>query len=263
MKYLIIVATLFVIGSVFGYVLEVFFRRIFSQHRWVNPGFMVGPYIPLYGFETCILYGFSNIPLEKAIPYEGWRIFVIILLIGVSLTLIELIGGLIFIKGMHIKLWDYSKRWGNFQGIICPLFSVLWLIAGALYYFFVNPYLVKAVDWISENLIYSFFIGIIIGMMIVDAAYSIHLGTKIRKASNNLTVRFEDFKEDLKNSPEGSAKHRFYGTIIDIKSANKSLSDTIKNHVERLPKPKKWWRKKKEKPEAIENQSSSETEKKE
>lgn len=246
MKYAVIIATLFVIGSVFGYVLEVFFRRIFSQHRWVNPGFMVGPYIPLYGFGTIILYGFSNIPWENVISSKAWIIVITILLIGVSLTLIELIGGLIFIKGMHIKLWDYSNRWGNFKGLICPLFTFFWFVAGALYYFFVNPYLVEAISWISDNLIYTFFIGIVIGMMIVDACYSLHIGMKIKKVSDNLTIRYEDFKEELKNAPEGSAKHKFYGTVIDIKAANNSLKDAIKKHVDNLPKPKKWWKKKKE-----------------
>jgi len=36
---------------VFGWVLELLFRRFFSgtnpEHRWINPGFCVGPYLPL------------------------------------------------------------------------------------------------------------------------------------------------------------------------------------------------------------------------
>lgn len=259
MKYVVIVATLFVIGSVFGYVLEVLFRRFFSQHKWMNPGFMVGPYIPLYGFGTIILYGFSNIPWHNIIDSEAWIVVITVLLIGISLTLIELIGGLIFIKGMHIKLWDYSNRWGNFKGLICPLFTFFWFVGGALYYFFVNPYLVKAIEWISENLIYTFFIGVVIGMMIVDACYSVHLGMKIKKVSDDLTVRFDQFKDELKEAPEGSAKSKFYGTMIDIKANNDSLREAVKKHVQSLPKPKKWWKKNK----ATENIESKEGDKKE
>ena len=154
MKYLVIIATLFVIGSLAGYVIEVFFRRFVSQHRWVNPGFMVGPYIPLYGFGVVILYGLSNINLSFMNIIYPWQVVIKIVLIGIMMTLIELIAGLIFIKGLHIKLWDYSDRWGNFKGIICPLFSFIWLLVGVAYYFLVNPVLVKGIDFISDNLIY-------------------------------------------------------------------------------------------------------------
>ena len=53
---------------------------------------------------------------------------------GLIMTLIELIGGWIGLKN-NVKLWDYSDQWGNYKGIICPLFSAIWTAAGALYYY--------------------------------------------------------------------------------------------------------------------------------
>ena len=109
-------AFLFMVGSVGGWVLELFFRRLFSTKKWINPGFLNGPYLPMYGVGTLLLYGACFLPLPR------WALVLVLL---VSLTLLEYITGLIFIKGMHIKLWDYSKQWGNVQVIICPLFSLL------------------------------------------------------------------------------------------------------------------------------------------
>ena len=63
MKYLVIISTLFVIGSLLGWVIELFFRRFVSQKKWMNPGFLTGPYLPIYGFGVIVLYGVSNIPL--------------------------------------------------------------------------------------------------------------------------------------------------------------------------------------------------------
>ena len=94
------------------------------------------------------------------------------------MTLIEFVAGLIFIKGLKIKLWDYSNRKGNIMGIICPSFSLIWLIVGSLYYFLLNPVLVEGISWISENLIYTYFVGAVIG------AYS--------------DLRFEEFKKEFK-----------------------------------------------------------------
>ena len=196
MKYVVLVATLFVVGSTFGWILELFFRRFVSQKKWMNPGFLTGPYLPIYGFGVVVLFAISNMPL--GISNQAWDIIVRILIIGIGMTLVEFIAGLIFIKGMGIKLWDYSDRKGNIMGIICPIFSLAWLAVGCLYYFLLNPVLISGLEWLSENVIYTFFIGIVIGMMIVDTAYSIHLATKLKEFKEAQSMRFEDFKVMLK-----------------------------------------------------------------
>lgn len=196
MKYLVIASTLFVIGSLFGWVIELFFRRFVSQKKWMNPGFLVGPYLPIYGFGVLCLYGVSNISFGIS---EHWLdVIVHIFLIGVLMTVVEFIAGLIFIKGLKVKLWDYSKRKGNIMGIICPSFSLIWLVVGSLYFFFLNPSLVKVIGWISENLIYTYFIGGVIGAMIVDFAYSLHLGIKVKQFAELSGQRFDSVKKELR-----------------------------------------------------------------
>ena len=197
MKYLVIISTLFVIGSLIGWIIELFFRRFVSQKKWMNPGFLTGPYLPIYGFGVLVLYAVSNIPL--GITNQIADIIVRILIIGVGMTVVEFIAGLIFIKGLKVKLWDYSDRKGNIMGIICPSFSLIWLVVGSLYYFLLNPFLVEGISWISENLIYTYFVGMVMGAMAVDFAYSIHLATKLKEYKEIANLRFEDFKKELKN----------------------------------------------------------------
>lgn len=196
MKYIVIISTLFVIGSLLGWVIELFFRRFVSQKKWMNPGFLIGPYLPIYGFGVVILFIVSNIPL--GIESKALDIIFRILIIGVGMTLDEFIAGLIFIKGFKIKLWDYSNQKGNIMGIICPAFSLIWLIIGSLYYFLVNPILTSGITWLSNNLIYTYFVGAVIGAMIVDFAYSIHLATRLKEYKELSNLRFEDFKKELK-----------------------------------------------------------------
>ena len=195
MTYLVIISTLFVIGSLLGWVIELFFRRFISQKKWMNPGFLTGPYLPIYGSGVVVLYGVSNIPL--GIDSQVWDIVARIAFIGVGMTLIEFIAGLIFIKGFKVKLWDYSNQKGNIMGIICPLYSLIWVLVGSLYYFFVNPFLVQVISWISENLIYTYFIGAVVGMMIVDFAYSIHLATRLKEFKELQDLRFDEFRKEL------------------------------------------------------------------
>ena len=196
MKYLVIISTLFVIGSLLGWVIELFFRRFVSQKKWMNPGFLIGPYLPIYGFGVIVLYGVSNIPL--GITIQAWDIVARIGIIGVGMTLIEFIAGLIFIKGLKIKLWDYSNRKGNIMGIICPSFSLIWLVVGSLYYFLFNPILVEGISWISENLIYTYFVGAVIGAILVDFAYSVHLASKLKQFKEYSDLRFEELKKEFK-----------------------------------------------------------------
>ena len=197
MNYVVIISTLFVIGSLGGWLIELFFRRFVSQKKWMNPGFLTGPYLPIYGFGVIVLYAVSNIPL--GIDGHIWDVIIRIIIIGVGMSLIEFLAGLIFIKGLGVKLWDYSNRKGNIMGIICPSFSLIWLIVGSLYYFFLNPVLVYSITWIAENLIYTYFIGAVVGAMIVDFAFSIHLATKLKVFNEYRALRFEEFKKEFKN----------------------------------------------------------------
>lgn len=60
MNLFLTLAYLFFIGSTLGWVAELLYRRFLSganpERKWINPGFCVGPYVPLYGSGLCILF---------------------------------------------------------------------------------------------------------------------------------------------------------------------------------------------------------------
>ena len=69
MNLFLTLAFLFCIGSVLGWGLEVIFRRFFSAHHWVNPGFLVGPYrctAPV--FACCICWRCWNRSCRATVP---------------------------------------------------------------------------------------------------------------------------------------------------------------------------------------------------
>ena len=108
-------------------------------------------------------------------------------MMAILMTIIEYIAGVIFIKGMKVMLWDYSKEKFNFQGIICPKFSFYWALLGAAYYFLIHPHILNALEWLSGNLAFSFVIGLFFGVFFVDFGYSINILSKIRKSGRYLT----------------------------------------------------------------------------
>jgi uncharacterized membrane protein len=127
-----------------------------------------------------------------------------IIIMGVIMTLIEYIAGIIFIKGMKIKLWDYSNRWGNIQGIICPLFSLFWTIVGAVYLFVIDPFVIGWVEWFVRNIAFAFVVGFFFGVFAVDLAHSINLSVRIRSfaVDHGIIVTYEKLKESVKDGIE-------------------------------------------------------------
>ena len=212
---------IFYMGCTLGWVLELFFRRI-VHGKWVNPGFLIGPYLPIYGFGLAILtliyLLFSDSNLNPII---------IIILMGVLMTLIELIGGLIGIKN-NVKLWDYSDRWGNYKGVICPLFSAIWTLAGALYYYILAPYVFHALDWFSENLAFSYTLGLFTGLIVIDFVYSAKLYIKIKDYAkeNSIIVKYEQFKMHIKETQnKRKEKYSFLNPFKQTKPLLEYLSN--------------------------------------
>lgn len=99
MSMFLTLAFLFAIGSVAGWVLEVFFRRFYSagnpERKWINPGFCTGPYLPIYGGGLCALYLISMLETYSIIENAVLNKVVLFSVMAVSMTLIELIAGLV------------------------------------------------------------------------------------------------------------------------------------------------------------------------
>lgn len=215
---------LFFLGAIGGWIIELFFRRYVSQKKWVNPGFLAGPVVPLYGFGIVSFYFFANVIPWQSISSISWlNTLIEVFAAGLFMTVIEFVAGLIFIKGMHVKLWDYSKRPGNIMGIICPLFSLIWLACGALYVYVFNPWFVQMMDAISAQWIYwSFPLGIALGILIVDFGYSVHLATRIRQsiADSKVVASWEKMKVSFQEHLQERKQHSNFLLAFSTKKEN-------------------------------------------
>lgn len=234
MNLFLIIAFLFFCGSLTGWGLEVIYRRYFSnpEKKWINPGFLVGPYLPIYGFGLVSLFLLSMIPVDF-IKSAFWQKIFLFLIMAVVVTIIEYIAGLIFIKGMNIKLWDYTNEWGNIKGIICPKYSCFWLILSAIYYFLIHPYVMDSLYWLAGHLAFSFVIGFFYGVFFIDLCYSVKLMAKIRKFAkdNEIEVRIEELKRNIRRiNDEYKTKVNF---IFAIKSEDRLLIDSLKDYMKR------------------------------
>lgn len=210
-------AFLFFIGSVSGWVIELFYRHYVSdtnpEHKWINPGFCTGPYLPIYGFGLCILYLISLLEQFQWIQNPLINKGLLFLLMAVCMTLIEYIAGMFTLKIAKVRLWDYTNELGNIQGVICPKYSIIWAILGAVYYFLIHPHIIGALEWFANNLAFSFVIGLFFGVFIIDVVKSAELVAKLKQYAeeNNLVVRYEMIKADIHDGyVQAKKKYHFF-----------------------------------------------------
>lgn len=212
------------------------FRRFISdanpERKWINPGFLVGPYLPLYGFSLSALYIMAHINVDF-IQNEIVRKIVLFCVMAIVITAIEFIAGMIFIKGMKIKLWDYTNEWCNIKGVICPKFTFYWVVLSAIYYFCIHQSIQHALHWLADHLAFSFIIGFFYGIFIIDLAYSMNIMARIRKFAidNELEVKYEELKEVIRRrNEEYKSKVSF---MFAMRSDHVSLSDNMKKYLEK------------------------------
>ena len=89
-----------------------------KSHKWVNRGFMRGPFLPFYGSGAIMMLVVSmpyadNIPLTYVAGVFG-------------ATALEYVTGVAMVALFKMRYWDYSNRFLNFQGHICLRSSLTW-----------------------------------------------------------------------------------------------------------------------------------------
>lgn len=242
MSLFLILAFLFFVGSIVGWVIEVFFRRFISaanpERKWLNPGFCTGPYLPLYGCGLCLLFLVASLEELSLIKNPFWNKVLLFAIMAICMTAIEYAAGILSLKFTKVRLWDYSNEWGNIQGIICPKFSLIWTALGAFYYFLIHPHILDALNWLSRNLAFSFVIGLFFGFFIIDVAQSAKLIAKLKKYAeeNNVIVRYEAIKSAIyRRHMQTKERYNFFRPF----RSDKPISEHLKELKESFEKSRR------------------------
>ncbi len=218
------IAFIFAFGSMGGWVLEFFYRHfvpsIGQTKRWVNPGFLSGPWLPLYGTGLSILYLMSFIKFPNMDP-DGLGTKVLVLLIMVAvMTVIELITGYVFILRLNIRLWDYSDNRFNFYGIICPLYTFFWGIICAIYYLLVHEPMLKILKVVTNLPGYVIVMITFYTVFALDFLHSIKILRLLKKLAKeyNIVVLFTAFRAKLSEVRSASKEESHFFRPLELKS---------------------------------------------
>lgn len=125
---------IFFIYAFLGWCSEVAYAAL-NTGKFVNRGFLNGPYCPIYGFGVVMVVA-ALTPLKESL---------IVLFIGSFFltTTLEYATGLVLEKIFHNKWWDYSNLPFNLRGYVCLKFSILWGLACVFIMRILHPVIYK------------------------------------------------------------------------------------------------------------------------
>lgn len=216
---------IFCLFSTVGWILELAYRSTVNK-RFINPGFMSGCVVPLYGFGALILTILCNLFLNINSTYKVILIFFLAIIL---MTILEFISGFILLKCFHLRLWDYSMFKYNYKGFVCLEFSLLWGMLSLIFYVFIFPHINSLAQSFVNNKICIFFLGIFFGIFLVDLCVSINLLDKLNKYAKDMAsiINVEKLKLDVRRK---ETKKKFINAVYPYLSTNRFLKDKIKNN---------------------------------
>lgn len=108
---------IFYLYSFVGWVWESCYVSL-KKARWVNRGFLNGPFLPIYGFGALTIL-LSTLAVRENLP--------LIFLFGMAAaSVLEYFTGVGMEKIFHVHYWDYSNQKFNLNGHICLTSSLAW-----------------------------------------------------------------------------------------------------------------------------------------
>ncbi len=165
---------LFVIYSIIGWFIEVILK-FFEFKKFINRGFLVGPYLPIYGFGTLLITLLLHNYYDNTIVLFIFSI--------VICSILEYLTSYLMEKIFKARWWDYSERKFNINGRICLETMIPFGIAGVLAVKIINPHFFDIYKTLTPQFLNLFCITFVI-ILFIDFIFS----TKIILSIKSLNI---------------------------------------------------------------------------
>jgi len=130
----------FTFSSFIGWLLETGWRSM-RERKFVNSGFLSGPFVPIYGFGALSIAFLARMA-ARANGFMFWVILVI------APTVLEYVASWLLEKSFGLRLWDYRSEPFNLKGRVCLLFSGFWAVLTVIAISVVEPFLLERITGI-------------------------------------------------------------------------------------------------------------------
>lgn len=222
---------LFLIYSFVGWAIEVVVT-FNKEKRFVNRGFMLGPYCPIYGYSSIIMILYLS-------RYRSSFVTVFLLAVVVC-SLMEYLVSYFMEKLFKARWWDYSNRKFNINGRVCLENSIWFGLLGALLIYIVNPFLSGIIAKISDKTLIIVGSALLV-IFITDLIISLNVTFKIKHTITKLVKKdsTEDLNHKVREIINSKLLNRrlfkaFPKIKINVKDKVIDLKNNIKEKIEKI-----------------------------
>ena len=217
-----------------GWCMEVVWGYIQTK-KWVNRGFLIGPYCPIYGcgglIITLCLGDYTDNP------------FAIFCMSIVLCGILEYLTSYIMEKIFKARWWDYKKRKFNINGRVCLETIIPFGLLSCMILYGTNPVFINLFEMMSEDALQISFITCLL-IFVTDFIISFTVISRLRKTvkqvnKNETTDNTEEITNKVKEillSSKSALDRRLIKafpkiSIDDVKKRIKETTTQVKDTV--------------------------------
>ena len=210
--------------SIFGWLLEVFGKFI-EKHKFVDRGFLIGPYCPIYGYGALSMTFLLN-------KYND-DILVLFVMSMFICSLLEYLTSYFMEKIFNARWWDYSNYKININGRVCLTNTIIFGFLGILVIKVINPFFFAILNKININILYYISYKLFI-IFVVDNILSLYIINKFRKEIKILSGDSTEFisKMVIKETKKIFHRTKLNNELIYNKSNEfkREITNKLKEH---------------------------------
>lgn len=226
---------LFLIYSFMGWSIEVV-NSLISEKKFVNRGFMLGPYCPIYGYSAIIMVLYLD-------QYRD-NVLTVFLLAVVVCSVVEYLVSYAMEKLFNARWWDYSNRKFNINGRVCLTNAFLFGILGVILVYFINPFLYGLLSKVNTKVLMIISI-ILLVLFVIDFITSMGVTCKLKNSMKRIKKdSTEEMNKKVKEVIESKILNRrifkafpsFKINIIGIKDIKEKIEEKIDKYENKIDK---------------------------
>ena len=203
---------LFAVYSAAGWWLEVGAAAV-KRHRFVNRGYLNGPFCPVYGLSAAAF----------AVFLPELKEHLVFLFLGgmILAAFTEYICGFLLERIFRQKWWDYSEKRFCAGGYVALETSIFWGICAVLCIRVFNPFLIKLIHILPAGA-GKLLLGIILGTALLDglgssaAVFQMH--RRLRKMASQVSGDMQRLADSFGNALTRRIRRRMMGAYPGLKA---------------------------------------------
>lgn len=209
-----------------GWLLETAVCSI-DQRRFVNRGFLNGPFCPIYGCAVWLIF-LLLVPVRDSLDSTATAVTVIFLSSALIATIVEYAVSLLMEKLFRARWWDYSHMKFNINGRVNIGISLIWGGLATLLIYLIQPLTEKLASRLQSALPTTDLVLIILFSfdIIVSVIIARRIGNKLEQLD-----KWDRLIHDFKQSVELTTREEILGRIerLTEKNGRRKSSETSKN----------------------------------